>query len=125
MKPTMEMINILKRELVTTSRGDILRAGIALEKAMAAAPLPPPVAYVSGDYREIIPAKNLTVVPDGRCRHPVYAAPSAPEDLVSAFAAEVKALCKDFSDLQDRPYMGDVTSAIDSLLERFLEGDKP
>lgn len=45
MKPTMEMINILKNELVTTSRGGILRAGIALEKAMAAAPKPEPVVW--------------------------------------------------------------------------------
>lgn len=40
--------------------------------------------------------------------------------VVKDFAAEVKQLCKDFSDLRDRPYMGDVISAIDGLVERFL-----
>lgn len=45
---------------------------------------------------------------------------SAQSDVIG-FAAEVKQLCKDFSDLRDRPYMGDVTAAIDSLLARFLE----
>lgn len=39
------------------------------------------------------------------------------------FAAELKQLCKDFSDLRDRPYMGDVTSAIDSLLENFIAAE--
>lgn len=43
---------------------------------------------------------------------------------VHGFAAEVKQLCKDFSDLRDRPYMGDVTAAIDSLLERFLQPEE-
>lgn len=43
---------------------------------------------------------------------------------LKAFAAELKQLCKDFSDLQNRPYMGDVTSAIDGLLENFLAADK-
>lgn len=53
-------------------------------------------------------------------------APAAPQDeRLKEFAAEVKQLCKDFSDLRDRPYMGDVTSAIDSLLARFLEADQP
>lgn len=43
------------------------------------------------------------------------------KELLIGFADEVKQLCKDFSDLQDRPYMGDVTSSIDSLLHRLLE----
>lgn len=42
----------------------------------------------------------------------------APETLAE-FAAEVKQLCKDFSDQRDRPYMGDVTAAIDALLAQF------
>lgn len=33
------------------------------------------------------------------------------------FVNAVKQLCKDFSDRQDRPYMGDVYSALDALLE--------
>ena len=37
------------------------------------------------------------------------------------FTDEVKQLCKDFSDLRDRPYMGDVYSMFDSLLERFMQ----
>lgn len=39
------------------------------------------------------------------------------------FADEVKQLCKDFSDLQNRPYMGDVTAAIDGLYEQFMQSD--
>lgn len=35
------------------------------------------------------------------------------------FADAVKQLCKDFSDRHDRPYMGDVHAAIDSLLAQF------
>jgi len=56
-------------------------------------------------------------------KHSGYVKPAEPDPSqpVRDFAAEVKQLCKDFSDLSDRPYMGDVTSAIDSLLEHFLE----
>lgn len=36
------------------------------------------------------------------------------------FADELKQLCKDFSDRQDRPYMGDVTAAVDGLYEQFM-----
>lgn len=42
-------------------------------------------------------------------------------DCMKAFTDELKQLCKDFSDLRDRPYMGDVHSMFDSLLERFME----
>ena len=42
-----------------------------------------------------------------------------------AFAAEVKDLCKSFSDLNNRPYMGDVTAAIDSLAEMYLNDVDP
>ncbi len=40
-------------------------------------------------------------------------------DQLDQFAAAVKQLCKDFSDLRDRPYMGDVTAAIDALRAQF------
>lgn len=55
----------------------------------------------------------------------LYAAPAQPAarlehgDRLREFTDELKQLCKDFSDLQDRPYMGDVTSAIDGLYEQF------
>jgi len=39
------------------------------------------------------------------------------ESLSVRFVNAVKQLCKDFSDLQNRPYMGDVYSALDGLLE--------
>ncbi|ENT5139876.1 hypothetical protein [Pseudomonas aeruginosa] len=38
------------------------------------------------------------------------------EPLSIQFVNAVKQLCKDFSDRQDRPYMGDVYSALDALL---------
>lgn len=38
------------------------------------------------------------------------------EPLSFQFVNAVKQLCKDFSDRQDRPYMGDVYSALDALL---------
>ena len=38
------------------------------------------------------------------------------EPLSLQFVNAVKQLCKDFSDRQDRPYMGDVYSALDALL---------
>ncbi|WP_440466913.1 hypothetical protein ACKI1H_27185 [Pseudomonas sp. YH-1] len=38
------------------------------------------------------------------------------EPLSLQFVNAVKQLCKDFSDRQDRPYMGDVFSALDALL---------
>ncbi|MDU4249050.1 hypothetical protein [Pseudomonas sp.] len=38
------------------------------------------------------------------------------EPLSLQFVNAVKQLCKDFSDRQDRPYMGDVYSALDELL---------
>lgn len=38
---TLEMINALKAELLTTSKGGILRAGIAINAAIAVAPVPP------------------------------------------------------------------------------------
>ncbi len=37
------------------------------------------------------------------------------------FAHALKGLCKDFSDLRDRPYMGDVTAAVEGLLEQHVE----
>lgn len=43
-------------------------------------------------------------------------------DRLAAFAAELKQMCSDFSDRQNRPYMGDVTAAIDGLLALHLEG---
>lgn len=36
----------------------------------------------------------------------------------SIMADEVKQLCKDFSDLRDRPYMGDVHAQVDALLDQ-------
>lgn len=49
----------------------------------------------------------------------VTTGPDAHTDRLAEFAAEVKQLCQDFSDRQNRPYMGDVTAAIDALLARF------
>lgn len=43
------------------------------------------------------------------------------ERQLRVFAHALKSLCKDFSDLQNRPYMGDVTSAIDRMLEHAVE----
>lgn len=40
---------------------------------------------------------------------------------VEEFTEEVKQLCKDFSDRQNRPYMGDVVSALDALRDRTLQ----
>lgn len=40
-----------------------------------------------------------------------------PEQINRRFVDAVKQLCKDFSCLQNRPYMGDVVSALDGLLE--------
>jgi hypothetical protein len=40
---------------------------------------------------------------------------------VQDMADELKSLCKDFSDRQNRPYMGDVHSAVDSLRDRICE----
>lgn len=51
----------------------------------------------------------------------VKTGPDVAPEILAVFAAEVKQLCADFSDLQNRPYMGDVTSAIDALLARFSE----
>jgi len=36
---------------------------------------------------------------------------------VMEMADELKQLCKDFSDLRDRPYMGDVVAQVDALAE--------
>ena len=49
----------------------------------------------------------------------VKTGPDANTDRLAAFAAEVKRLCADFSDRQNRPYMGDVTAALDALLAQF------
>lgn len=43
------------------------------------------------------------------------------EDGVNEMAYELKQLCKDFSDLRDRPYMGDVLAQIDAVSARCLE----
>lgn len=40
-------------------------------------------------------------------------------DKMREFVAEVKQLCKDFSDQRDRPYMGDVHAALDGLYEQW------
>lgn len=37
---------------------------------------------------------------------------------------ELKQLCKDFSDLRDRPYMGDVYAAIDGVIDMMLSAAK-
>ncbi len=49
------------------------------------------------------------------------------EPLSIQFVNAVKQLCKDFSDRQDRPYMGDVYSALDELLvnEGIRVADEP
>lgn len=49
------------------------------------------------------------------------------ESLPVRFVNAVKQLCKDFSDSQDRPYMGDVYSALDALLvnEGIRVADEP
>ena len=47
------------------------------------------------------------------------------EQALRDFTAEVKQLCKDFSDLRDRPYMSDVTNTLDSLLEQCLKTQEP
>lgn len=44
---------------------------------------------------------------------------------VDEFAEAVKQLCKDFSDRHDRPYMGDVHAAIDSLRAQFQPEPTP
>lgn len=46
-------------------------------------------------------------------------------DGVAEMAAELKRLCKDFSDRQNRPYMADVHAAIDGLTEQLLEHAEP
>jgi hypothetical protein len=46
-------------------------------------------------------------------------------DGVAEMAAELKRLCKDFSDRQNRPYMADVHAAIDGLTEQLLEHTEP
>ena len=48
--------------------------------------------------------------------HPMYK--KGVDDVVE----ELKQICKDFSDLRNRPYMGDVYSSIDSIRDRVLEG---
>lgn len=49
-----------------------------------------------------------------------------PEKLLTNFAEEVKGLCSDFSSRGGNVYIKDVQSAIDSLLELYLEGrDEP
>lgn len=47
------------------------------------------------------------------------------EQTLRDFAAELKALCRDFSDLRDRPYMGDVHSAVEGMLEQFIATQEP
>lgn len=49
--------------------------------------------------------------------HPAPSQPSGRVELSRQFVDAVKQLCKDFSDLQNRPYMGDVYAALDGLLE--------
>ena len=52
---------------------------------------------------------------------PVQSVPVVGEPVaLREFADEVKQLCKDFSDRHNRPYMGDVTAAIDGLLAQFV-----
>lgn len=43
-------------------------------------------------------------------------------DGAAEMAGELKQLCKDFSDLRDRPYMGDVHAQVDALLEQVKKG---
>lgn len=63
--------------------------------------------------------RGLAATALGLLRAPSHSQQSADTDRLRAFADEVKQLCSDFSDLQNRPYMGDVTSAIDGLYEQF------
>lgn len=42
---------------------------------------------------------------------------SSPEQISRRFVDAVKQICRDFSCLQNRPYMGDVVAALDGLLE--------
>lgn len=47
-------------------------------------------------------------------------------DGVNAARDELKQLCKDFSDMQNRPYMGDVHAQIDAICDRLVaECDEP
>ncbi len=40
---------------------------------------------------------------------------------VRDMADELKSICKDYSDRQNRPYMGDVYSTVDSLRDRMID----
>lgn len=55
--------------------------------------------------------------------HPVSGEQKAVAPTIRDFADCVKQLCKDFSDLRDRPYMGDVTAAIDGLYDELMNSD--
>lgn len=69
--------------------------------------------------REAHAGKRVTVTPGAAVGAPIAVTvdPVDPEE----FAAAVKQLCKDFSDLQDRPYMGDVHAQIDALYAHMME----
>ena len=69
------------------------------------------------DYRNVYSAM-LAAAP-----HPVSGEQKPVSPTIRDFADCVKQLCKDFSDLRDRPYMGDVTAAIDGLYNEFMSSD--
>ena len=61
--------------------------------------------------------------------NPLYERPFYPDflnyrqgfnDGIEEIRYELKQLCKDFSDLQNRPYMGDVHAQVDAICERAL-----
>lgn len=59
------------------------------------------------------PCEFGTATPEAR--NPVSV--DVQRELQAEFVDAVKQLCNDFSDRQNRPYMGDVTAALDGLLE--------
>ena len=69
--------------------------------------------------RQAHAGKRVTITPSAAVGAPitVITDPVDPEQ----FAAAVKQLCKDFSDLQNRPYMGDVYAQIDALYQYMAE----
>lgn len=69
--------------------------------------------------REAHAGKRVTVTPGASVGAPITVIVDQvdPEEFVAA----VKQLCKDFSDLQDRPYMGDVYAQIDVLYAHMQE----
>lgn len=63
--------------------------------------------------------QNVTITPGASVGAPITVVVGAVDP--AEFLAAVKQLCKDFSDLRDRPYMGDVTTALDSLYAQMAE----